>query len=447
MAEGAGPKTKKLTPEEQEEADEKALEEACEKWCARIIRLVTIGSMIMGLLSPVYEYIMRAPVIVHPMDLGGRTFVLTGATDGIGTAAARRLLRDGARVIIGARNLSRGTAAAAALGRETGNSAIEAQYLDLANLSSVVEFAAAVSETGSADDEAEGGVSLTALLNNAGSLEGACTPTIDGFETSTQVNYLAPALLTRLLLPRLELSVGARVVHVSCPVAEKAKLTLEHLHELPLVPDDDAPACDAFQRYATAKLMTNAFSSKLSQRLAARKDVGLSVFPVTSNVFDPVSVNTAFAAHQPAAPAGRRRMSFMPQMLIRQGLAWVMAPMWRRLGRLFMRTPEAGGHGLVHVAASPHLARVTGKLYSLQSTSGLSRESGCALPSPELCGQVPWSGAGAADLDALWSATDAALAPWLTAAGGEPAAAAKKAPREAAAGAAEEVAWPVDDDF
>ena len=460
---GAAPKAKKLTPEEQEEADEKALEEACEKWCGRVIRLVTLGSMLMGLLSPVYEFVMRAPVILHPTDLSGRTIVITGATDGVGTAATRRLARDGAHIIFGARNMSRGLAAAAALRRETGNAGIEARYLDLANLSSVVEFAASLS-TASGDEEGEGVPAVTALLNNAGSLENACTPTVDGFETATQVNYLAPALLTRLLVPQLEQSVGSRIVHLGCPVAEKGQLTLEHLEALPLVAEESEASCDVFQRYASAKLMTAAFSGQLAQRLQNREGIGLSVFPVTTNVFDPVSVNTAFAAHQPAAPSGRRRMSFMPQMLIRRGLAWLLAPLWRRLGRLFMRSPETAGDGLVHVATSSHLARVSGKLYSLSSPGALSREAGCKLPALELCGQVaapgPLLAAEASTLESLWQATNAALAPWLAGgaerpagqptaadAAGRPQAAADAAGRAQAAAAPHEEAWMVDDDF
>ena len=465
LAEGKDPKAKKLTPAEQEEADEKALEEACEKWCARMIRIVMVGSMLMGLLSPLYEFITRAPVIVKPADLSGRTFVITGATDGVGSAAARRLAKDGARIIIGSRNMSRGEAAAAILRRETGNAAIEVRYLDLANLSSVADFAASLTSASSEDDEA-GGEPITGLLNNAGSLENACSPTLDGFETATQVNYLAPALLTKLLLPQLEQSVGARVVHVACPVTEKAKLTLEYLEPLPLVPDESAPACDVFQRYGTAKLMTLAFSNTLAKRLTSRRGAVLGVFPVTTNAFDPVAVNTAFSETQPAAPSGRRRMGFMPQMLIRQALGWVLSPLLspigRRLGRLFLRSAETAGLGLVHVATAPQLARVSGKVFSLQSASALSREAGCRLD-PEQCGLVAQAWSDAAALEKLWYETETALAPWLpraaaSVAHGEGTGAGRGAGAAAGGGqqpkqqrseplGSPEPAWPVEDDF
>ena len=128
---------KKLTKEEQEELEEKELEEACERWCSKIIRIVTLGSMAWGLLTPVWEWGTRPPVLIERVDLGGRTYVLTGGTDGIGAAAARQLALDGARVVLGSRDLSRGLAAAAALRQATGNDHVEARHLDLTNMSSV----------------------------------------------------------------------------------------------------------------------------------------------------------------------------------------------------------------------------------------------------------------------------------------------------------------------
>ena len=71
----------------------------------------------------------------------------------------------------------------------------------------VVGFASSILWTNELADElvaaaASGNLAtVEGLLNNAGSLEGACGATVDGFEVATQVNYLAPALLTRLLLP------------------------------------------------------------------------------------------------------------------------------------------------------------------------------------------------------------------------------------------------------
>ena len=414
---------KKLTKEEQEELEEKELEEACERWCARIIRIVTIGSMIWGMVTPIFEWATRPPVLLQRVELIDHTYVVTGATDGIGLEATRQLAKDGARLIIGARDPSKGSAVAALLRAQTNNDDIESRYLDLANLSSVVEFAASITAQTAASHAADGGVSpqmVTGLLNNAGGLEGACTPTVDGFETAMQVNYLAPALLTHLLLPHLQQSpIGARIVHVSCPVADKARLALEHLEPLMVGPSDGGDGtkvsdttCDVYARYGSAKLMTLSFNTFLAKTLAAHKPDGLTTFPVTTNAFDPVSVDTAFAAKEPTPPS-RRRMSLMPQMLIRRAFAYLLSPLWRRLGRLFMRSAQTAGYGLVHVATSPHLSRVSGKVYSLQGTA-ITREAGCTLP-PDQCAlaKPPANLASAETAKALWEATHVALQPWM----------------------------------
>ena len=138
---------KKLTPKEQEELEEKEFEEACERWIGKIIRVVShvasnprlagpgpahhscacalrrdqvmLGSMLWGMLTSASEWAFRAPVLLERVDLAGRTIVLTGGTDGMGAAAARELARSGARVVLGARNLSKAEALGAALRAES----------------------------------------------------------------------------------------------------------------------------------------------------------------------------------------------------------------------------------------------------------------------------------------------------------------------------------------
>lgn len=363
-----------------------------------------LGSMVWGMLTSVGEWLLRPPVIIEPLELSGRTFVLTGGTDGQGAMAARRLAADGARLVLGVRNLSKGEAFAAELRAQSHNELVEARYLHLANLSSVVEFAQGLAAD--EDVEREG---LHALLNNAGSLDGSCAMTTDGFEAVTQVNYLAPVLLTRLLLPLLERSGDARVVFVSCPAAAQAKLDLEQLQ---LVPDEGEGAkCDALARYGGAKLMLHGFSAELSRR---RRGAGMVV---TSNVFDPVAIDTdGNAALTSIQPPASRRTRINPQALVRKVLGYVLSPLlgplWRRLGRSFMRGAHEGGHGLVHVATSRHLSRVSGRHFTLAG-SGLTKQSGCTRP-PDQCGRgdSPAIVSDAASLASLWEETHVALEPW-----------------------------------
>src|SRR3954447_18108035 len=97
--------------------------------------------------------------------LDGRTVVVTGANSGIGLAAARALARADARVVLAVRDRSRGERAAASIQGTT-----EVRRLDLADLASVREFAAAWEGT------------LDVLINNAGVMAIPERRTTDGFE-------------------------------------------------------------------------------------------------------------------------------------------------------------------------------------------------------------------------------------------------------------------------
>jgi NAD(P)-dependent dehydrogenase (short-subunit alcohol dehydrogenase family) len=118
-------------------------------------------------------------------DLAGRTAVVTGANSGIGLTAADALARAGAHVVFAARDVDRGRAAAA-----TVNGSTEVRRLDLADLSSVREFA-----------DAWEGRPLDLLINNAGVMMLPRQRTRDGFEMQFGTNHLGHFALTNLLLP------------------------------------------------------------------------------------------------------------------------------------------------------------------------------------------------------------------------------------------------------
>ncbi|OQD55185.1 oxidoreductase [Streptomyces phaeoluteigriseus] len=128
-------------------------------------------------------------------DLTGLTAVVTGANSGIGLTTADALTRAGAHVVFAVRDLDRGRTAAATL---TGST--EVRRLDLADLSSVREFA-----------DAWQGRPLDLLINNAGVMMLPQRRTRDGFEMQFGTNHLGHFALTNLLLPY----VTDRVVTVS----------------------------------------------------------------------------------------------------------------------------------------------------------------------------------------------------------------------------------------
>ena len=145
---------------------------------------------------------------------GVRTIVITGATDGLGKAVAAELAPSGARLILHGRDEEKGRALLDELGqRATGQ--LEWRRADLASLDEVRELADALQ-----DEER-----IDVLVDNAGigttgpgggeRGSGGREESADGYELRFAVNYLAPFLLTRRLLPLIKASAPARIVNVT----------------------------------------------------------------------------------------------------------------------------------------------------------------------------------------------------------------------------------------
>ena len=142
-------------------------------------------------------------------DLRGRTAVVTGASSGLGLAAARALATSGAHVVLAVRDERKGAAVAATLPGST-----EVRALDVADLGSVRRFA----ENWSGD--------LSMLINNAGIMAVPQGRTVDGFEMQIGTNHLGHFALTNLLLPHIT----DRVVTVSSGLASIVRLDVTDLN-------------------------------------------------------------------------------------------------------------------------------------------------------------------------------------------------------------------------
>ncbi|MET9835617.1 oxidoreductase [Streptomyces sp. NPDC006385] len=174
-------------------------------------------------------------------DLAGRTAVVTGANSGIGLRAADGLARAGAHVVFAVRDPERGRAAAA-----TVNGSTEVRRLDLADLSSVREFA-----------DAWQGRPLDLLINNAGVMMLPQQRTADGFEMQFGTNHLGHFALTNLLLPY----VTDRVVTLSSGAHRwfGARIRFEDLNW--------TSGYDPNRAYAQSKLANLMFTLELQRRL------------------------------------------------------------------------------------------------------------------------------------------------------------------------------------
>lgn len=144
-------------------------------------------------------------------DATTKTIVITGASAGVGAAAARRLAGEGAKVVVVGRDPRRTNDVADELGAER-------HVADFTKLSDVHDLADALGKLDRLD----------VLANNAGGIFGERVLTEDGFEKTFQVNHLAGFLLTRLLLPKLIAS-GASVIQTSSVAHYGGKLDLADL--------------------------------------------------------------------------------------------------------------------------------------------------------------------------------------------------------------------------
>jgi len=150
--------------------------------------------------------------------VNGKKIIITGATSGVGKATAKELARQGAEIIIVARNPNKIKSLSSEIEKITGKSS--AFYL--ADLSKMQEVKKAAEQI-KADYPA-----IDMLINNAGLVMNKRETTEDGFEYTLAVNHLAPFLLTNLLFTTLEAANEAKIINVS---SEAHKMGRDNLQD------------------------------------------------------------------------------------------------------------------------------------------------------------------------------------------------------------------------
>lgn len=227
-----------------------------------------------------------------------KVIVITGASDGIGAAAARRLHAHGHRVVV----VGRSPAKTAAVADELG---VQRHVADFASLSQVRALAEALRESCPRID---------VLANNAGGIFQAAGKTEDGFEQTFQINHLAPFLLTTSLLDTLIASKASVIQTASTASMMAPRLDLDDL--------DLDRRYSSLRAYGAAKLENILFTQELHRRY---HDQGLS-----AAAFHPGVVATRFGAHTDSRlisfiagnPLIRQRMLVSPEQGASQ-LLWL----------------------------------------------------------------------------------------------------------------------------
>jgi NAD(P)-dependent dehydrogenase (short-subunit alcohol dehydrogenase family) len=246
----------------------------------------------------------------------GKVVVMTGATSGIGRVAAERLAQMGARLVIVARDRTRGEATLARLRAPSPGIAHRIHYADLSRLSETKRVA---------DEIAAAEPRIDILLNNAGAIFARRAVTAEGLERTFALNHMAYFVLTAGLRDRLLAAAPARIVNTASNAHRRGHVDFDDLQS--------ARSYRPFAVYGTSKLCNILFTRELARRLVRQG--------VTANSFTPGFVATRFGDE-----AGG---------LYAAGV---------RLAKLFARTPEEGADTLVHLASSPEVATVSGEFFS-----------------------------------------------------------------------------------
>ena len=242
------------------------------------------------------------------MSLKGKTILVTGSTDGVGRFVAERLAADGAEAIVHGRDRARGESLVQRIRKAGG----EARFFraDFASLAEVKSFASAVRRSAHHID---------VLVNNAGigsagqGRQESRELSADGFELRFAVNYLAPFLLTRLLLPWLERAKEARIVNVASAGQQAIDFSDVMLER----------GYSGARAYRQSKLAQILFTFDLAEELDSR--------PITVNSLHPAT--------------------FMDTTMV------------RRAGVKPISTVEEGGAAILKLVASPALADVSGRYF------------------------------------------------------------------------------------
>jgi NAD(P)-dependent dehydrogenase (short-subunit alcohol dehydrogenase family) len=234
--------------------------------------------------------------------------LLTGATRGIGQAAAVGLAREGAELALVGRDADR-VAEVAQEARAAGTGAeVHEHVADLTLMSEVKMLA---------EEAKERYERIDVLANNAGALFASRQETSEGLERTFALNHLAPFLLTNLLRERLR---GGRVVTTASDAHKSGRLDLEDLQS----EHGYAP----MRTYGTSKLCNILFTRELARRAPELR----------ATCFHPGVVRTGFGKNE-------------------NGI-------WKLLttvGGPFFRSPERGARSLVWLALSPQAAELTGE--------------------------------------------------------------------------------------
>jgi NAD(P)-dependent dehydrogenase (short-subunit alcohol dehydrogenase family) len=254
--------------------------------------------------------------------MNNKIVLITGATGGIGKAAAIALAKKDFTVVIHGRNRQKTELVCEEIKAATGNDKIDVIVANLFSLKEVQNMANSFKQKYNR---------LDVLINNAGGVMGKDREiTADGIEKTIAINLFAPFLLTQLLLELLKNSADGRIINVS-----------SNSHRLNAKPDFDDLSLEKgynpLRAYGNAKLFLIWITQHLSQTFNQQ-----GIKNITANTVHPGAVATNFGVESNLGAV----LNFIA-----------------KLARPLLKTPEQGADTIVYLATSGEVKNSSGKYF------------------------------------------------------------------------------------
>jgi len=260
----------------------------------------------------------RRPQRATTARLDGQTCVITGATSGVGLAAAVELTRGGAHLVMLCRNRQK----AERVQQQLASTGGQTPEIIMADMQSLDQVRRAAQETLAICPR------IDLLINCAGVHQTRRELTPDGHEMAFAVNHLASFLLTRLLLQRLQDSAPARIIQVNSEGHRFGGLDLDDLTW-------QSRRYRGLQGYGASKIAQLLTVWELTERLAGTG--------VTINAMHPGAVRSNIGMNN----------------------GWLYRQYSRVLQRFFLKDAAISGRALYYLAAAPEMATISGRFFHL----------------------------------------------------------------------------------
>ncbi len=255
------------------------------------------------------------------------TFLISGATDGIGKVTALEIAKLGAKVTLIGRNPDKTKQVTEEIRMLSNNEAVDYFIADLSIQENIYNLAEVYKSRHSVCD---------VLINNAGALFTSRKESHDGIEMTFALNHLNYFLLTHLMLPLMPQDTHSRIINVSSMAHMSGRINFDDIQQRRFY--------NGWAAYAQSKLANVLFTYELTRKLEQTS--------ISTNALHPGIVATKFAANN----------GFMGSIL-------------RNAMNLFSISPEEGAETSIYLATSEEVVGITGKYFDNMKALRSSSES------------------------------------------------------------------------